>query len=156
MSSGRTVIMSILMRATPAEVRFIMIDPKRVEFTPYKDIPHLLVPVVAETKEAASALAWAVIEMENRLKMFAEEGARNIGQYNEKVAKGEVEPKGEGEPPTQLPYIVIVIDEMSDLMMQASKELEPLIVRIAQLGRAAGVCCIGCCQNLLHVSNVRG
>ena len=142
--SGKSVavngmIMSILMRATPAEVRFIMIDPKRVEFTPYKDIPHLLVPVVAETKEAASALAWAVIEMENRLKMFAEEGARNIGQYNEKVAKGEVEPKGEGEPPVQLPYIVIVIDELADLMMNVGKEVEASISRLAQLARAAGI-----------------
>lgn len=88
--SGKSVsinamIMSILMRATPAEVRFIMIDPKRVEFTPYNGIPHLYVPVVTEAREAASALAWAVAEMERRLKVFSGLGARNIGQYNAKA-----------------------------------------------------------------------
>ena len=88
--SGKSVsinamIMSILMRATPAEVRFITIDPKRVEFTPYNGIPHLYVPVVTEAKEAASALAWGVAEMERRLKVFSKVGARNIGQYNAKV-----------------------------------------------------------------------
>ena len=147
--SGKSVsinamIMSILMRATPAEVRFIMIDPKRVEFTPYNGIPHLYVPVVTEAKEAASALAWGVAEMERRLKVFSKVGARNIGQYNAKVhaalenAEAADEPVPE-ELATQLPYIVIIIDELADLMMNVGKEVEFSISRIAQLARAAGI-----------------
>ena len=147
--SGKSVsinamIMSILMRATPAEVRFIMIDPKRVEFTPYNGIPHLYVPVVTEAKEAASALAWGVAEMERRLKVFSKVGARNIGQYNAKVhaalesAEATEEPVPE-ELATQLPYIVIIIDELADLMMNVGKEVEFSISRIAQLARAAGI-----------------
>ena len=147
--SGKSVsinamIMSILMRATPAEVRFIMIDPKRVEFTPYNGIPHLYVPVVTEAKEAASALAWGVAEMERRLKVFSKVGARNIGQYNAKVhaalesAEATEEPAPE-ELATQLPYIVIIIDELADLMMNVGKEVEFSISRIAQLARAAGI-----------------
>ena len=139
--SGKSVaingmIMSILMRATPAEVRFIMIDPKRVEFTPYNGIPHLYVPVVTECKEAASALAWAVAEMEKRLKVFAKVGARNISQYNKKAQDGMM--IGD-EPAEQLPYIVIVIDELADLMMNVGKEVEASISRLAQLARAAGI-----------------
>ncbi len=137
--SGKSVsingmIMSILMRATPDEVRFIMIDPKRVEFTPYNGIPHLYVPVVTECKEAASALSWGVAEMERRLKVFSKVGARNIMQYNDKVRAGEIEDE---EKP--LPYIVIVIDELADLMMNVGKEVEFSISRIAQLARAAGI-----------------
>ncbi len=137
--SGKSVsingmIMSILMRATPDEVRFIMIDPKRVEFTPYNGIPHLYVPVVTECKEAASALSWGVAEMERRLKVFSKVGARNISQYNEKVREGQIEDE---EKP--LPYIVIVIDELADLMMNVGKEVEFSISRIAQLARAAGI-----------------
>lgn len=136
--SGKSVsinamIMSILMRATPSEVRFIMIDPKRVEFTPYNGIPHLYVPVVTEAKEAASALSWGVAEMERRLKVFSKVGARNIGQYNAKVQSGEL---GEED---ELPYIVIIIDELADLMMNVGKEVEFSISRIAQLARAAGI-----------------
>lgn len=139
--SGKSVaingmIMSILMRATPAEVRFIMIDPKRVEFTPYNGIPHLYVPVVTECKEAASALAWAVAEMEQRLKTFANVGARNISQYNKKAQEGMM--IGEA-PAEELPYIVIVIDELADLMMNVGKEVEASISRLAQLARAAGI-----------------
>ncbi|MDO4290701.1 MAG: DNA translocase FtsK, partial [Eggerthellaceae bacterium] len=151
--SGKSVsinamIMSILMRATPAEVRFIMIDPKRVEFTPYNGIPHLYVPVVTEAKEAASALSWGVAEMERRLKVFSKVGARNIGQFNAKVqaAKAEAERVREagGEPEhweydDELPYIVIIIDELADLMMNVGKEVEFSISRIAQLARAAGI-----------------
>ena len=149
--SGKSVsinamIMSILMRATPAEVRFIMIDPKRVEFTPYNGIPHLYVPVVTEAKEAASALSWGVAEMERRLKVFSKVGARNIGQYNAKVhAALEEAEKSEGAEPVpqelaeQLPYIVIIIDELADLMMNVGKEVEFSISRIAQLARAAGI-----------------
>ncbi len=151
--SGKSVsinamIMSILMRATPAEVRFIMIDPKRVEFTPYNGIPHLYVPVVTEPKEAASALSWGVAEMERRLKVFSKVGARNIGQYNAKVqAEQAAAKKAEeaGEEPaaselgSELPYIVIIIDELADLMMNVGKEVEFSISRIAQLARAAGI-----------------
>ena len=138
--SGKSVsinamIMSILMRATPAEVRFILIDPKRVEFTPYNGIPHLYVPVVTEAKEAASALSWGVAEMERRLKVFSKAGARNIGQYNAKVQSGALE----DEDAAELPYIVIVIDELADLMMNVGKEVEFSISRIAQLARAAGI-----------------
>ena len=151
--SGKSVsinamIMSILMRATPAEVRFIMVDPKRVEFTPYNGIPHLYVPVVTEAKEAASALSWGVAEMERRLKVFSKVGARNIGQFNAKAqaeqkAIRKAEEAGE-EPPAselggELPYIVIIIDELADLMMNVGKEVEFSISRIAQLARAAGI-----------------
>ena len=140
--SGKSVsinamIMSILMRATPSEVRFIMIDPKRVEFTPYNGIPHLYVPVVTEPKEASSALAWAVAEMELRLKDFSNKGVRNIGQYNAKVQA--MEPQEGEETPKELPYIVIIIDELADLMMNVGKEVEYSICRLAQLARAAGI-----------------
>lgn len=149
--SGKSVainamIMSILMRATPSEVRFIMIDPKRVEFTPYNGIPHLYVPVVTEPKEAASALAWGVAEMERRLKVFSELGARNIGQYNAKVQAHQQERaaeaddvEAEGFDYEEMPYIVIIIDELADLMMNIGKEVEISISRIAQLARAAGI-----------------
>lgn len=146
--SVNAMIMSILMRATPAEVRFIMIDPKRVEFTPYNGIPHLYVPVVTEAREAASALSWGVAEMERRLKVFSKVGARNIGQYNAKVqaeqATIEQAEQAGKEPPAaelgdELPYIVIIIDELADLMMNVGKEVEFSISRIAQLARAAGI-----------------
>ena len=157
--SGKSVginamIMSMLMRATPSEVRFIMIDPKRVEFAPYDGIPHLYVPVVTEPKEAASALSWGVAEMERRLKLFSKVGVRNIATFNEKVVKGEIEgdqvnsgngndgaddAEGDGKPKGTLPYIVIIIDELADLMMNVGKEVEFSISRIAQLARAAGI-----------------
>lgn len=197
--SGKSVginsmIMSMLMRATPRQVRFIMIDPKRVEFSPYNGIPHLYVPVVTEAKEAASALSWGVAEMERRLKVFSKVGAKNIAQYNEKVAQekqrlaelarqqeqaenasddsaygtgGADEPLASEKtvlltdnvstatpfsaqqtndttqastlPDDHLPYIVIIIDELADLMMNVGKEVEFSISRIAQLARAAGI-----------------
>ncbi|MDO5329537.1 MAG: DNA translocase FtsK 4TM domain-containing protein [Coriobacteriia bacterium] len=129
--SINSMIMSILMRATPSEVRLILIDPKRVEFTPYNGIPHLYVPVVTEPKEAASALSWGVAEMENRLRIFSENGVRNIGGYNAKAQKS--------DDMEELPYIVIIIDELADLMMAMGKEVEFSISRIAQLARAAGI-----------------
>ncbi len=137
--SGKSVainamLMSILMRATPAEVRFILIDPKRVELSLYNGLPHLYVPVVTEPKEAASALAWSVSEMERRLKVLQAAGVRNIGGYNAMIQDG----KG-AEGAVELPYLVIVIDELADLMMVAAKEVEDSIVRIAQLARAAGI-----------------
>jgi len=128
------MLMSILMRATPAEVRLILIDPKRVELSLYNGVPHLYVPVVTEPKEAASALAWAVQEMDRRLKQLQAGGARNIGMYNAMVRDGKG-PEGAEE----MPYIVIVIDELADLMMIAAKEVEDSICRIAQLARAAGI-----------------
>ena len=144
--SGKSVainamIMSILMRATPDEVRFIMIDPKRVEFTPYNGIPHLYVPVVTENKEAASALAWGVAEMERRLKVLSKVGVRNISQYNAKVESGVLDDcdDEDAEPTKKMPYIVIIIDELADLMMNVGKEVELSISRIAQLARAAGI-----------------
>ena len=144
--SGKSVainamIMSILMRATPDEVRFIMIDPKRVEFTPYNGIPHLYVPVVTENKEAASALAWGVAEMERRLKVMSKAGVRNIAQYNKKVEQGVFDEEADegAEPAKKMPYIVIIIDELADLMMNVGKEVELSISRIAQLARAAGI-----------------
>lgn len=137
--SGKSVainamLMSVLMRATPSEVRLILIDPKRVELSLYNGVPHLYVPVVTEPKAAASALAWSVQEMERRLKLLQAAGTRNIGGYNALIQSG----KGpEGAP--ELPYLVIVIDELADLMMVAAKEVEESIVRIAQLARAAGI-----------------
>lgn len=128
------LIMSILMRATPAEVRLILIDPKRIELNLYNGLPHLYVPVVTEAKEAASALHWAVGEMESRLKKLQKAGARNIAQYNSIVRDGKG-PEGAEE----LPYLVIIIDELADLMMVAAKEVEDSIARIAQLARAAGI-----------------
>ncbi|MGB4442490.1 MAG: DNA translocase FtsK 4TM domain-containing protein [Coriobacteriia bacterium] len=128
------LIMSILMRSTPAEVRLILIDPKRIELSLYNGVPHLYVPVVTEPKEAASALHWAVGEMESRLKRLQKTGARNISQYNTAVRDGKA-PEGMEE----MPYLVIIIDELADLMMVAAKEVEESIVRIAQLARAAGI-----------------
>lgn len=154
--SGKSVginamIMSILMRATPSQVRFIMIDPKRVEFAPYDGIPHLYVPVVTEPKEAASALSWGVAEMDLRLKTFEGARVRNISSYNAMVYDGSLRRKiDEGELAESkikhpqfidepMPYIVIVIDELADLMMNVGKEVEFSISRIAQLARAAGI-----------------
>ncbi len=128
------IIMSILMRATPAEVRLILIDPKRIELNLYNGVPHLYVPVVTESKEAASALAWAVSEMDARLKRLQKAGARNIAQYNSLLHDGKA-PEG-AEP---MSYLVIVIDELADLMMVAAKEVEDSICRLAQLARAAGI-----------------
>ena len=141
--SGKSValnsmIMTILMRTTPAEVRMILIDPKRVEFSLYNGVPHLLVPPVTEPKEAASSLRWAVAEMERRLKLFESVGARNIDLYNKMIADGSLTDDN-GDCPEKLPYIVIVIDELSDLMMVAGKDVEDSIVRISQLARAAGI-----------------
>lgn len=144
--SVNAMIMSILMRATPDEVRFIMIDPKRVEFTPYNGIPHLYAPVVTEPAEASNALSWAVAEMERRLKLMSEVAARNIKEYNTKISTGELgditktDIDGNAvKKHIHLPYIVIIIDELADLMMSVGKEVEMSICRLAQLARAAGI-----------------
>ena len=132
-----SIITTLLMRALPEDVRLIMVDPKRVELAGYNGLPHLYVPVVTEPKQAASALQWAVSEMERRLKVFEHLNVRKISTYNEKQAAGEFEHYD--NPPQKMPYLVIIIDELSDLMMVAGKDVEASIVRIAQLGRAAGI-----------------
>lgn len=125
-----TMIVSLLYNATPQEVKLILIDPKMVEFSIYSGIPHLLVPVVADPRKASGALCWAVTEMEKRYKLFSEQGVRNLAGYNDYL-----EAKGE----EALPRIVIFIDELADLMMVASNEVESSICRLAQKARAAGM-----------------
>jgi S-DNA-T family DNA segregation ATPase FtsK/SpoIIIE len=135
------MLTSILYRATPDDVRMIMIDPKRLELGMYDDIPHLMTPVVVDPKQAANALRWAVGEMENRYKTLAAEGVRNIEQYNRNVQQAIAEkrtPK-DGVEPKPLPFIVVVIDELADLMMVASNEVEESIARLAQMARAVGI-----------------
>ncbi len=136
------MLTSILYRATPDDVRMIMIDPKRLELGMYEDIPHLLTPVVVDPKQAANALRWAVREMEERYKTLAAEGVRNIEQYNrniqQAIAEKRTPPEG-GELPRPLPFIVVVIDELADLMMVASNEVEESIARLAQMARAVGI-----------------
>jgi len=125
-----TIITSLLFNSTPDEVKFIMIDPKRVELAVFNDLPHLLSPVVTETKKIASTLEWVVSEMDSRYELFAKSGVRNIDLYNEKFGK---------DPETKLPYIVIIIDELADLMMVAQTDVEGAITRLAQLSRAVGI-----------------
>jgi len=125
-----TMIVSLLYNAKPDEVKLIMIDPKKVEFTVYRSIPHLLVPVVADPRKAAGALSWAVAEMDKRYALFADNGVRNLQGYNNYAL-------AEGLP--KMPQIVIIIDELSDLMMAASNEVEDSICRLAQKARAAGM-----------------
>lgn len=133
-----TLIMSILYKAGPEEVKLIMIDPKVVELSAYQGIPHLLIPVVTDPKQASSALNWAVMEMGERYKKFAEVNVRNLEGYNDKVE--EMKKQGlEGEDFKKLPQIVIIVDELADLMMVAPGEVEDAIVRLSQLARAAGI-----------------
>jgi S-DNA-T family DNA segregation ATPase FtsK/SpoIIIE len=149
------MILSILFKARPDEVRFLMIDPKRIELSPYNDLPHLIYPVITDPKQANQALKWAAAEMEERYRLLAEKGARNIETYNRKVQQELAqapapqerpagETLGEGgeplpEPPKPLPYLVIVIDELADLMMVSAREVESSIIRLAQMARAAGI-----------------
>jgi len=130
------VVCSILYKAVPDEVRFIMIDPKRLELGLYEGIPHLLTPIVTDPRQAANALNWAVIEMEERYRLLAEAGVRNIDQYNEEL-RGSRKVLEEGLKP--LPYIVVVVDELADLMMTAGKEVEASLTRLAQMARAIGI-----------------
>ncbi len=122
-----TVLTSLLYRSSPSDLKLILVDPKQVELTPYNDIPHLLTPVINEPEKCISALKWAVAEMERRLRAMAGVGKRNIGEYNNLK-------KEEG-----MPYIVIVIDELADLMMMAARDVESLVVRLAQKARATGI-----------------
>jgi len=136
-----SMLTSILYRATPDDVRMIMIDPKRLELGMYEEIPHLLTPVVVDPKKAANALRWAVREMEERYKTLAAEGVRNIEQYNRNIRNVLAESGGANDPdtPKPLPFVVVVIDELADLMMVASNEVEESICRLAQMARAVGI-----------------
>ena len=126
-----TLIVSILYKYSPEDVKLLMVDPKVVELSVYNGIPHLLIPVVTDPKKAAAALNWAVNEMTRRYKLFADNGVRNVDSYNELVKKGVVDKK--------LPYIVIIIDELADLMMACPRDVEDYICRLAQMARAAGM-----------------
>ncbi|MEA4914004.1 MAG: DNA translocase FtsK [Christensenella sp.] len=123
------IIVSMIYKSSPQDVRFILVDPKMVEMTMYGSLPHLLIPVVTDPKKAAGAMRWAVKEMTDRYKTFSEQNARNLDRFNERVEK----------PEDRLPRIVVIIDELADLMMVAPDEVEDSIRRIAQLGRAAGI-----------------
>jgi DNA segregation ATPase FtsK/SpoIIIE, S-DNA-T family len=149
--SGKSVminslIMSILYKSTPDEVKMIMVDPKRVELGMYEGIPHLLTPVITDPKKATNALRNAVLEMERRLRLLAEQGARNIDQYNKKIRKLQEEPRSLFEkdeaPPDELkplPYVLILIDELADLMMLEGRNVEESVTRLAQMARAVGM-----------------
>jgi S-DNA-T family DNA segregation ATPase FtsK/SpoIIIE len=142
--SVNAMLSSILFRATPDDVRFIMVDPKRLELGMYEDIPHLLTPVVVDPKLAANALRWAVREMEERYKTLAAVGVRNIEQYNRNIKLAQTETKGpltdqHGNEVKPLPFIVVLIDELADLMMVAGNEVEESIARLAQMARAVGI-----------------
>jgi len=155
-----SLITSLVMRATPDQLRLLLIDPKRVEMGQYNDLPHLLAPVVVDPKKAAATLAWAVKEMERRYDLLAGCGARDITSYQQMVLRGELTPEPtireqvadaieratglesdveEAPGPEQLPYIVIVVDELNDLMMVAARDVEESVVRIAQMARAVGI-----------------
>ena len=141
-----TLLSSMLYHNSPADLRLIIVDPKQVEMAAYEDIPHLLTPIITDVTKSLSALKWAVNEMERRYSIMAKERVKNIVDYNAKMEKngGQVTiPDEDGNPQKhdegKMPYIVVVVDEMADLMMQAGKELEFMIVRIAQKGRAAGI-----------------
>jgi len=139
--SINTMINSLLFKVSPEMVRFLMIDPKRIELSIYQDIPHLLHPVVIKPKEATKALRWAVQEMERRYMLLSDLGVRNIEAYNRKIHKGvQPPPTGSDQPEiTPLPYIILIIDELADLMMVSSREVEEAITRLAQMARAAGI-----------------
>jgi S-DNA-T family DNA segregation ATPase FtsK/SpoIIIE len=142
--SGKSVglnamILSVLFKASPEEVRFLLIDPKRIELALYEGIPHLLHPVVVTPKEATLALHWAVGEMERRYAMLSELGVRHIEGYNQKARSRRPDPALDPELPRTLPYLVIVIDELADLMLVSSRDTEEYLIRLAQKARAAGI-----------------
>jgi S-DNA-T family DNA segregation ATPase FtsK/SpoIIIE len=139
-----SLVTSLLMRDTPEQVRLILVDPKRVELGAYNDLPHLLTPVVTDPKKAANALAWAVREMDMRYEMLAEVGVRDITGYNAMYDRGELPTPEEPDHVTgkgyeRLPFIVIVVDELNDLMMVAARDVEASVCRIAQMARAVGI-----------------
>lgn len=132
-----SILASILLQAKPSEVRLMLVDPKKVELSVYNDIPHLITPVVSEPRKAALALKKVVAEMDRRFKLLAEAGVRNIDGYNKQIQRANAE--GNGTVYQKMPYLVAIVDELADLMITVSGEVEPAIVRIAQLGRAAGI-----------------
>jgi S-DNA-T family DNA segregation ATPase FtsK/SpoIIIE len=155
-----SIVTALVMRATPDRLRLMLVDPKRVEMGQYNDLPHLLAPVVVDPKKAAGMLNWAVKEMERRYDILAESGARDITSYQQMIARGELEPETTDDErvaeiferttglesdverpsgPEDLPYIVIVVDELNDLMMVAARDVEESVVRIAQMARAVGI-----------------
>ncbi|MGH9038832.1 MAG: DNA translocase FtsK, partial [Acidimicrobiia bacterium] len=135
-----SLITSILMRTTPEQVRMILVDPKRVELGQYNDVPHLLTPVVVNPKKAANALDWAVREMELRYELLHEVGVRDISGYNNAYDRGDLRADEEtGTNYERLPFIVVVVDELADLMMVAARDVETSICRIAQMARAVGI-----------------
>jgi S-DNA-T family DNA segregation ATPase FtsK/SpoIIIE len=155
-----SIVTALVMRATPDRLRLMLVDPKRVEMGQYNDLPHLLAPVVVDPKRAAGMLAWAVKEMERRYDILAESGARDITSYQQMIARGELEAETSDDErvaeiferttglesdverpsgPEELPYIVIVVDELNDLMMVAARDVEESVVRIAQMARAVGI-----------------
>ncbi|NOY87285.1 MAG: DNA translocase FtsK [Deltaproteobacteria bacterium] len=131
-----SMILSLVGNLAPHEVRLLLIDPKMLELSPYEGIPHLLAPVVMEPRKAASALRWAVVEMERRYQLLAAHGVRDIVGYNRKMAKLKEPPEGDDP---HLPHIVVIIDELADLMMTTSREVEECIARLGQMARAAGI-----------------
>jgi len=135
-----TFILSMLYQNSPADLKFVMIDPKRVELNTYNGIPHLLTPVITDPEKAAISLRWLVAEMNRRYQLFSEKRFRNITEYNEAVLKGKSVVPKEGEEQLQkMPNIIVIIDELADLMMAAGKEVEASICRIAQMARAVGI-----------------
>lgn len=135
-----TMVCSLLYKAVPDEVKLIMVDPKRIELSSYDGIPHLITPVVTDAKKATNALFWAVKEMERRYQLLSEVKARNIDQYNRKIEQGKIKKEEDAaEEPRKLPYVVVIIDELADLMMVASRDVEVALMRLAQMARAAGL-----------------
>lgn len=134
-----TIIMSILMTAKPDEIKLIMVDPKKVELTPYTRLPHMLAPVITEPQGACAALNWLVKEMERRYEILKQIGTRNIDAFNSRTVNKELEESLEIEVPAKMPFIVGIIDELADLMMVASQDIETPIARIAQMARAVGI-----------------
>jgi S-DNA-T family DNA segregation ATPase FtsK/SpoIIIE len=139
-----SILAGFMLSRTPEDLRLIMVDPKKVEFTPYADLPHLIVPIITEAKKVAPSLQWAIGEMNRRLDMFKKAKVRNIIGFNSREKVKQTTMFGlidddEEDLPDKLPYIVIVIDEMADLMLTAKNDVEPRIVRLAQLSRAVGI-----------------